>query len=262
MNVCVDCRCHQCHRDEVCCRVCCRLLQSKCGFIAGLCWQNIGFFWQISLALLRKFRVLLTERWAFLRGYWPLSLLGEMRAFLTEYWALLNGCSALSREHISLQTEYRASAHGGDPTSNIWISRFLFSDVSVLLIDHLSDGDSVYSGKTSFRFFGESRENLVDMYGDSRENSLENFAVVIILSTISSVRGFFSSQNIGLCWLGVGLFWENRGLFWQSFGIWAVCTMSRAILTEYRTDLFLVDFPRFFFVFGGALVAWVGRCCT
>jgi len=74
---------------------------------------------------------------------------------------------------------------------------FFFPDLSVLLIDHLSDGDSVYSGETSFRFFGESRENMVDMYGDSRENSLEIFAVVIILSTISSVRGSSVHRTLG-----------------------------------------------------------------
>jgi len=37
---------------------------------------------------------------------------------------------------------------------------------------------------------GESRDIVIDMYGDSRENLLEIMAVVIILSTISSSRGY------------------------------------------------------------------------
>jgi len=39
------------------------------------------------------------------------------------------------------------------------------------------------------RKFRDSRENVFDMYGDSRENLLEILAVVIILSPISSVCG-------------------------------------------------------------------------
>ena len=38
--------------------------------------------------------------------------------------------------------------------------------------------------------FGDSRDNVFDMYGDSRENLLEILAVVIIWSTISFVRGY------------------------------------------------------------------------
>jgi len=37
--------------------------------------------------------------------------------------------------------------------------------------------------------FGDSRDNVFDMYGDSRETLLEILAVVIIESLISSVRG-------------------------------------------------------------------------
>jgi len=37
--------------------------------------------------------------------------------------------------------------------------------------------------------FWDSRENVFDMYGDSRENLLKNFVFVIIWSPISSVRG-------------------------------------------------------------------------
>jgi len=40
------------------------------------------------------------------------------------------------------------------------------------------------------KLFGDSQENVLDMYGDSRENVFENLAVVIILSPISSVRGY------------------------------------------------------------------------
>jgi len=37
--------------------------------------------------------------------------------------------------------------------------------------------------------FGDSRDNVFDMCGDSRGNLLKTLAVVIIVSTISSVRG-------------------------------------------------------------------------
>jgi len=48
--------------------------------------------------------------------------------------------------------------------------------------------------------FGVSRENVFDMYGDSREIMLEILAVVIILSLIFSVRGVCCS---GCCYVAV-----------------------------------------------------------
>ena len=42
----------------------------------------------------------------------------------------------------------------------------------------------------------DSRENVFDLYGDSRENLLELLTVVIILSLISSVRGVHRQQFI------------------------------------------------------------------
>jgi len=62
-------------------------------------------------------------------------------------------------------------------------------DLTVFLLDLLSDGDSVYTGGKLVWNFGDSRENVFDMYGDCRENLFEVLAVVIILSTISSVCG-------------------------------------------------------------------------
>jgi hypothetical protein len=47
----------------------------------------------------------------------------------------------------------------------------------VILIDLLRDGDSV-----------SSRENVFDMYGDSRENLFENVGIVILLRPISFVQ--------------------------------------------------------------------------
>ena len=41
--------------------------------------------------------------------------------------------------------------------------------------------------------FGDSRDNVFEMYGDSRENLFEVLAVVIILSSISSVGGTHST---------------------------------------------------------------------
>jgi len=52
----------------------------------------------------------------------------------------------------------------------------------------LSAGDSIYSRKFVGNF-RDSRDNVFDMYGDSRENLLEILAVAINLSTVSSVRG-------------------------------------------------------------------------
>ena len=59
--------------------------------------------------------------------------------------------------------------------------------------------------------FGDSRDNVFDMDGDSRENLLEILAVVIIVSPISSVRGTLehTSEHIFLfsfspyCWGGI-----------------------------------------------------------
>ena len=45
---------------------------------------------------------------------------------------------------------------------------------------------------------GDSREDVFDMYRDSRENLLEIFAVIIIPSLISSVRGFNGAFGEGV----------------------------------------------------------------
>ena len=49
-------------------------------------------------------------------------------------------------------------------TQEITLKTFGSRDLSVFLIDLLSDGDSVYSAKTHLKF-GHSRENLFDVYG-------------------------------------------------------------------------------------------------
>ena len=67
------------------------------------------------------------------------------------------------------------STHAGDQTENIWISRFYGFTVNSLKRQGLR---SLTWNPVSK--FGDSRENVFDMYGDSCENSLEILAVVII----------------------------------------------------------------------------------
>jgi len=62
------------------------------------------------------------------------------------------------------------------------------SDLTVFLLDLWSAGDSVYSREIVWKF-GDSPENVFDMYGDSCENSFDFLDVVIISSPISSVCG-------------------------------------------------------------------------
>jgi len=85
----------------------------------------------------------------------------------------------------------RHATHGGDQTSNIWISRFIsFPDRSFEC-----RGLCLLTWKFVWRF-GNSRENVFDMYGDSRENSFEILAVVNILSPISSVCGYTRMSHV------------------------------------------------------------------
>jgi len=62
--------------------------------------------------------------------------------------------------------------------------------------------------------FGDSRENVFDMYGDSREGLLEILAVVIISSPISSVRGL-----ICVTWLICDFFLRETWLIME----WFIC---------------------------------------
>jgi len=73
------------------------------------------------------------------------------------------------------------STLAGNQTRNIWISR-----LSGFLINLLGDGDSVYSGDSVWNF-GDSCENVFDMYWESGENLLNILVVVIIFSPPSVV---------------------------------------------------------------------------
>ena len=76
------------------------------------------------------------------------------------------------------------TAQGGDQTSNIWISR------SVSCTDRFFECRGLHFLTWIFAWkFGDSRQNVFDMYGYSRANSLEIVAVVIVLSPILSVCG-------------------------------------------------------------------------
>jgi len=71
-----------------------------------------------------------------------------------------------------------------EQTSNVWISRSIsFPDQSFEW-----RGLRLLTRKLVWKF-GDSRENVFDMYGDSRENCLKFSAVVIVSSPISSLRG-------------------------------------------------------------------------
>jgi len=77
-------------------------------------------------------------------------------------------------------------------TEQINLRTFVSLDSSVFLRDLSSDGDSIYSRENPYEIVGtpvKTCEIVFDMYGDSSENLLENLAVVIILSLISSVYG-------------------------------------------------------------------------
>jgi len=83
------------------------------------------------------------------------------------------------------------TAHGGDQTSNIWISR---SD-SFPVRSFEWRGLRLHTWKRVWNF-GDSRQNVFDMYGDSRENLSENLAVVIVLSLMSSVCGYMHTLHV------------------------------------------------------------------
>jgi len=62
-------------------------------------------------------------------------------------------------------------------TEEIRLKIFESWDLSVFLINPLSDGETQLKIVWNF---GDSRENVFDMYGDSRSNLLNILAVVII----------------------------------------------------------------------------------
>ena len=86
--------------------------------------------------------------------------------------------------YIEIHMKSTRTAHGRDHALNIWISRSLQKSVRSFVCRGLRLLIWKFAGN-----FGDSRDNVFDMYGDSRENLLETLAVVIILSTISSIRG-------------------------------------------------------------------------
>jgi len=84
--------------------------------------------------------------------------------------------------HCNLMTPLYVppSAHGEDQTKYIWISTSIgFPDKSFEW-----QGLRLHTWKLAWKS-GDSRENVFDMYGDSRVNSLEILTVVMILSPIS-----------------------------------------------------------------------------
>jgi len=64
-------------------------------------------------------------------------------------------------------------------TEEIRLQIFGSPDLSVFLIDRLSDRDSVYSSENLFGMLGTPMKTF-DMYGDSGENLLDILAVVMI----------------------------------------------------------------------------------
>jgi len=62
----------------------------------------------------------------------------------------------------------------------------------------LSDGDSIYSRENLFGNLG-TRENMVDMYGDSCENLFRFLAVAIDIRPISSVGGTATNLLVAFC---------------------------------------------------------------
>jgi len=87
--------------------------------------------------------------------------------------------------HTYMYVYKYVSAHGGDHTKNIWISR----SNSFPVRSFECRGLHLLTWKFAWNF-GDFRVNVFDMYGDSRENSFENLAVVIIFSPISSVCAY------------------------------------------------------------------------
>ena len=73
-------------------------------------------------------------------------------------------------------------------TEEIRLQIFGFQDLTIFSLHFWSDRDSVYTRENLCKF-GDSREIVFDMYGDSGENWLEILAVVIVWSPISSVCG-------------------------------------------------------------------------
>ena len=83
----------------------------------------------------------------------------------------------------------RVSAHGGDQTQNIWISRSIsFPDRSLEW-----RGLRLLTWKLVWNF-RDSHENLLNTYVDFIENLMDMLPVVIIWSPISSVRWLFAGN--------------------------------------------------------------------
>ena len=81
-------------------------------------------------------------------------------------------------------------AHGGAQTYNIWISRFFRFSRKLFWVT----GTPITCLNPCFKFWGLPRTRV--WYGNSRENLLKFLAVVMILMTISSVRG---GSSMGPC---------------------------------------------------------------
>ena len=102
------------------------------------------------------------------------------------YHVCILGISCMYLGHIMYVYWAYHATHRGDHTSNIWISRYAGFP-----------GHSFEWRRLRFLtwnpvwIFGDLRENVFHMYGDSRENLLEISAVVIISSPISSVCGIY-----------------------------------------------------------------------
>jgi len=82
-------------------------------------------------------------------------------------------------------------------TEEIRFQIFGFEDLTIFSFDFWSDRDSDYTRETLWKF-GDSREIVFNMYGDSGENWSEILAVVIMWSPISSVCGL-APMNMSCC---------------------------------------------------------------
>jgi len=130
--------------------------------------------------------------WRRLVGCLKLQVIYRKRA--TNYMALLScrsndECRPNDRNsHNSTLSSF--ATHGGDQTSNIWISRFYSVTVNSFEWRGLCwlTWNPVWN-------FGDSRDTVFDMYGDSCENLLEILAVVIISRSNSSVCGSCRSDD-------------------------------------------------------------------
>jgi len=99
-------------------------------------------------------------------------------------------CVCVHMQPLNIDSQYnRDTTHGGDQISVFffWQDKIFGSpDWTVFLSNLLIDGDSRLLPRKLDWIFGESHENLLESSGDSRENLIENLAVVIMLSQISS----------------------------------------------------------------------------